>query len=333
MTVAARGGLAAGGPPTRAARWRRKNLTFDKVSFAIVFLGVPLLLYVGLVLSPFVQAFIYSLTSWSGFDTSFSFIGFDNYVRAFNDDVFVKSVLNSVTLGIVVPIVVIALALVIASLVTIGGSSTGPVRGVRFGEFYRVVFFFPYIIPAIATAIMWGFVYNPSGGLLNGVLTALGLHQFDSYAWLGETRTAMPAVMFVMIWASVGFYVVVFVAAIKALPAEIFEAARLDGAGRFRIMTRVTIPMLRGSIRTSVIYTGIFALDAFVFMAGLESSGGPDNSTLVIAQELFKTAFTKGQFGLACAMGVTLAVITLLFAAIVFAIDRLLGGRDEVGGE
>jgi N-acetylglucosamine transport system permease protein len=225
---------------------------------------------------------------------------------------------------------VIALAVVIAALVTIGGSSTGPVRGVRGGEFYRIVFFFPYIIPAIATAIMWGFVYNPSGGLLNGVLTALGLHQFDSYAWLGEVRTAMPAVMFVMIWASVGFYVVVFVAAIKALPAEVFEAARLDGAGRFRILTRVTVPMLRGSIRTSLIYTGIFALDAFVFMAALNAGGGPQNSTLVISQELFKTAFTKGQFGYACAMGVVLAGITLLFAGIVFLIDRLTGGREDV---
>jgi N-acetylglucosamine transport system permease protein len=331
VTLAARGGLAAGGPSSRAARWRRKNLTFDKVSFGLVFLGVPLLLYVALVLSPFVQAVVYSLTSWTGFDSSMTFVGLNNYVRAFNDDIFVKSVMNSVTLALVVPIVVIAAALAIASLVTIGGSSTGPVRGVRGGGFYRIVLFFPYIIPAIAAAIMWGFVYNPSGGLLNGALTALGLRQFDGFPWLGDTRTAMPAVMFVMIWASVGFYVVVFVAAINALPAEVYEAARLDGAGRFRILTRVTIPMLRGSIRTSLIYTGIFALDAFVFMSGLESGGGPDNSTLVIAQELFKTAFTKGQFGLACAMGVTLAAITLLFAGIVFAVDRLLGGRDEIG--
>lgn len=331
MTLAARGGLAAGGPPSRAARWRRKNLTVDKVSFVLVFLGVPLALYIGLVVSPFVQAVVYSLTSWTGFDASFTFIGLNNYLRAFSDDIFVKSLQNSVLLAVVVPVVVIALAIAIASLVTIGGSSTGPVRGIRGGEFYRIVLFFPYIIPAIATAIMWGFVYNPSGGLLNGVLTALGLKQFNSYAWLGETRTAMPAVMFVMIWASVGFYVVVFVAAIKALPAEIFEAARLDGAGRFRIVTRVAVPMLRGSIRTSVIYTGIFALDAFVFMSGLESGGGPDNSTLVISQELFKTAFTKGQFGLACAMGVTLAGITLAFAGIVFGIDRLVGGRDDLG--
>jgi N-acetylglucosamine transport system permease protein len=317
---------AAGGPP-RAARWRRR-LTFDKVSFAVVFLGVPLVLYVGLVLSPFVQAVIYSLTSWTGFDTSMTFVGLANYVKAFNDADFVQAVRNSVTLVVVLPIVVIALALALATLVTIGGSSSGPVRGVRGGEFYRIVLFFPYIIPAIAVGIMWGQIYDPSNGLLNGVLTSLGLKNFASYPWLGDTRTAMIATMFVMTWASVGFYVVIFVAAIKALPAEIFEAARIDGAGRLRIALTVTVPMLRATIRTSIIYTGIFALDAFVFMSALNPGGGPDNSTLVIAQELFKTAFTKGQFGYACAMGVVLAAITLLFAGVVFLVDRLTGGED-----
>ena len=330
MTSIARSVPTAGGP-SRAARWRRKNLTFDKVSFALVFLGAPLVLYVALVLSPFVQAVAYSLTSWTGFDTSMTFIGLQNYVNAFNDATFLISVRNSVTLVLVLPIVVIALALILASLVTIGGASSGPVRGVRGGEFYRIVLFFPYIIPAIAVGIMWGQIYDPSNGLLNGVLTSLGLSGFASYPWLGDTRTAMIATMFVMIWASVGFYMVIFVAAIKALPAEVYEAARLDGAGRARILLQVTIPMLRPTIRTSLIYTGIFALDAFVFMAALNPGGGPANSTLVISQELFKTAFTKGQFGLACAMGVVLAGITLLFAAIVFLVDRLTGGRETQG--
>ena len=328
MTVLTRTAPTTGGP-TRAAR-RRRRLTFDKVSFALVFLGVPLAVYAVLVLSPFVQAVYYSLTSWSGFDSSMTFIGLANYVNAFQDDVFTTSVRNSVTLVLVLPIVIIAIAIALASLVTIGGSSSGPVRGVKGGEFYRVLLFFPYIIPAIAVAIMWGQIYDPSNGLLNGVLTSLGLKGFASYPWLGDARTAMAATMFVMVWASVGFYVVIFVAAIKALPAEIFEAARLDGAGRFRIATRITVPMLRANIRTSLIYTGIFSLDAFVFMSGLNAGGGPQNSTLVISQELFKTAFTKGQFGYACAMGVVLAAITLLFAGVVFLVDRLTGGREDL---
>jgi N-acetylglucosamine transport system permease protein len=330
VTTATRS-LVAAGVPSRGARWRRKHLTFDKVSFAVVFLGLPLVLYVVLVLSPFVQAVVYSLTSWTGFDTSMTFIGLANYLNAFTDPTFLLAVRNSVELVIVLPIVVIALALALASLVTIGGPSNGQVRGVRFGEFYRILLFFPYIIPAIAVGIMFGQVFDPSNGLLNGVLTSIGLKGFASYPWLGDTRTAMVSTMFVMAWSVVGFYMVIFVAAIKALPAEIYEAARIDGAGRFRIAVRITIPMLRSSIRTSLIYTGIFALDAFVFMSALNPGGGPDDSTLVISQELFKTAFTKGQFGLACAMGVVLAAITLLYAAIVFLVDRLTGGRETVG--
>ena len=325
--------LSSTGGPSRAARWRRKNLTIDKISFAAVFLGVPLVVYAVLVLSPFVQAVFYSLTSWSGFDATMPFIGLANYVKAFTDDNFVTSVRNSVTLVLVLPIVIIAIAIALASLVTIGGSSSGPVRGVRGGEFYRILLFFPYIIPAIAVGIMWGQIYDPSNGLLNGILTSVGLQGFASYPWLGDARTAMVATMFVMVWASVGFYVVIFVAAIKALPAEIFDAARLDGAGRFRIATRVTVPMLRSNIRTSLIYTGIFSLDAFVFMSALNAGGGPQNSTLVISQELFKTAFTKGQFGYACAMGVVLAAITLLFAGVVFLVDRLTGGREDLTEE
>jgi N-acetylglucosamine transport system permease protein len=332
VTAVARTLPTAGGP-SRAARWRRKNLTFDKITFAAVFLGIPLVVYAVLVLSPFVQAVYYSLTSWSGFDTNQAFIGLANYARAFQDDVFVQAVRNSVTLVLVLPIVIIALAIALASLVTIGGASNGPVRGVRGGEFYRVLLFFPYIIPAIAVGIMWGQIYDPSNGLLNGILTSIGLGDFKSYPWLGDARTAMAATMFVMVWASVGFYVVIFVAAIKALPAEVFEAARLDGAGRFRIATRITVPMLRANIRTSLIYTGIFSLDAFVFMSALNAGGGPQNSTLVISQELFKTAFTKGQFGYACAMGVVLAAITLLFAGIVFLVDRLTGGAEDLTEE
>lgn len=323
--------LPTAGGPSRAARWRRRNLTPAKASFGLVFLGVPLAVYLLFVVSPFVQAIYYSLTAWSGFSADLPFVGLANYAKAFTDDTFLIAVRNSVTLALVLPVVIILLAVAVASIVTIGGSSSGPVRGVRGGEFYRVLFFFPYIIPAIAAAIMWNQIYQPDGGLLNGLLTGGGLNGFASYPWLGDQRTAIWAVMFVMVWASVGFYVVIFVAAIKALPAETYEAARLDGAGRLRIATSVTVPMIRSNIRTSIIYSGIFALDAFVFMSGLIGGGGPENSTLVIAQQLFTTAFTKGQFGYACAMGVILAAITLLFAGVVFLVDRLTGGDDVIG--
>ncbi|MFT4165144.1 MAG: sugar ABC transporter permease [Microlunatus sp.] len=325
-TTATQPTSGAGVLPTRR---RRGRWTFDKISFLAVFLGLPLVIYLVFVVSPFIQAVYYSLTDWSGFTATQNFIGLKNFQRVFTDDIFMKALRNNVVLAIVLPIVTLTLSFALATLLTVGGTMRGQTRGMRGSGFYRTVSFFPYVIPAIVIAIMWQQIYDPSNGLLNGILTAFGLDVFESFPWLGDERTAMAATIFVIVWSMVGFYMVLFVAAIKDIPAEIFEAARIDGAGRFRIATSITLPLIRDNVQTAWIYLGILALDAFVYMAGLNPGGGPNNSTLVMAQQLFTTAFTRGQFGLACAMGVVLAGITLLFSALVFGVNRLLGGKDE----
>ena len=320
------------GPGHRSrVRRPRRRLTFDRVSFLVVFLGVPLVLFLVFVISPFFQALYFGMTDWTGFTPTMNFVGMANYQKLLGDDIFRKSVVNNLLLAIVVPLVTITVALFFASLVTVAGSSSGNVRGLRGAGFYRVVSFFPYTVPAIVIGIIWSQVYDPSGGILNGLLTAVGLKQFTSFAWLGNPLTAMPASMFVIIWSFVGFYMVLFVAAIKGVPAEIYEAARLDGAGRLRTIWSVTLPLIRDNVQTAYIYLGIAALDAFVYMQALNPFGGPDNSTLVMPQELFNTAFAKGQFGYATAMGVVMAVVTLSFAGVVFAVNWLTGGRDTGG--
>ena len=309
---------------------RRRKLTFDRVSFMLVFLGVPLVIYLVFVVSPFLQAVYYSLTSWSGFTPTQTFVGLDNYTRVLTDSIFLRAMRNNIILVVVLPLVTIVLALALASLLTVGGSSRGQTRGLRGSDFYRVVSFFPYVIPAIVIGIMWSRIYDPSSGILNGLLTGIGIDSAASFPWLGDERTAMPATIFVIVWGFVGFYMVLFVAAIKGIPAEIFEAARIDGAGRLRTAVRITVPLIRDNVQTAYVYMGILALDAFVYMAALNPGGGPDNSTLVMSQQLLSTAFTKGQFGVACAMGVVLAVITLVFSGLVFLVNRLLAGREEV---
>ena len=311
------------------ARPRRRKLTFDRVSFMLVFLGVPLAIYLVFVVSPFLQAVYYSLTSWSGFTPTQTFVGLDNYTRVLTDSIFLRAMRNNIILVVVLPLVTIVLALALASLLTVGGSSRGQTRGLRGSDFYRVVSFFPYVIPAIVIGIMWSRIYDPSSGILNALLTSIGVDSAASFPWLGDERTAMPATIFVIVWGFVGFYMVLFVAAIKGIPAEIFEAARIDGAGRLRTAVSITVPLIRDNVQTAYVYMGILALDAFVYMAALNPGGGPNNSTLVMSQQLLSTAFTKGQFGVACAMGVVLAVITLAFSGLVFTVNRLLGGKEE----
>jgi N-acetylglucosamine transport system permease protein len=322
--------LQAADRGTRApVRRRKRRLTFDRISFLLVFLGLPLAIYVVFVVSPFLQAIYYSLTDWSGFTSTQNFVGIRNYTRVLTDSIFLHAMRNNILLAVVLPLLTIVLALALASLLTVGGSSRGQTRGLRGSEFYRVVSFFPYVIPAIVIGIMWGRIYDPSNGVLNGVLTRLGFDSFASFPWLGDVRTAMGATMFVILWGFVGFYMVLFVAAIKGIPAEIFEAARIDGAGRLRTAVSITVPLIRDNVQTAYVYMGILALDAFVYMAALNPGGGPDNSTLVMSQQLLTTAFTKGQFGVACAMGVVLAAVTLTFSGLVFTVNRLTSGRGE----
>jgi len=320
---------SAGRTARPAGRGRRRRWTFDRVSFFAVFLGLPLVIFIVFVVSPFVQALYYSLTDWSGFSAAMNFIGFENYVKLFHDDTFMLSLRNSIILGLIVPFVTIVLALALATVVTVGGSGTGAVRGLKRSNLYRIVSFFPYAVPAIVIGIIWAQIYDPSRGILNALLTEVGLDRFADYAWLGDSRTAMAASIFVIVWGFVGFYMVLFVAAIRGIEPELFESARIDGASRMRTALSITIPLIRDNIQTAYIYLGIAALDSFVYMAALNPNGGPQNSTLVMSQDLFTTAFSKGQFGYATAMGVMLAVVTLVFAALVFIVNFATGGRDK----
>ncbi|HEX7397610.1 MAG TPA: sugar ABC transporter permease [Propionibacteriaceae bacterium] len=313
----------------RAGRWRR-NLTFDKISLFLVFLGLPLALYITFVVSPLIQAVSYSFTDWSGFTADFKPVGLANYVKILSDDTFQKAMYNNALLAIVVPLIIIVLSLALATLVTVGGASSGQIRGIKGAGFYRVISFFPYAMPAISTGIMWSLIFDPSSGLVNGILTGLGFSNFKSFPWLGNIRTAMPAMMFVIVWGFVGFYMVLFIAAIKGIPAEIFEAAKIDGAGRFRTAISITLPLIRENVQTAYIYLGIMAIDAFVYAQALNPQGGPNNSTLTMSQELLTTAFNKGQFGVACAMGVVMGLMTVLFAAVVFTVNRVSGGKDRI---
>ncbi|HWC22634.1 MAG TPA: sugar ABC transporter permease [Flexivirga sp.] len=304
----------------------------SRIGFLLVTIGLPLVIYIGLVIWPFIQAIYYSLTDWGGFSASMNFIGLDNYTYIFGDDIFRQTLRNNIILAIVVPLLTVVLSFLLATMVTVGGSSTGAVRGLGGSSIYRIVSFFPYTIPAIVIGVIWAQIYDPSKGMLNGVLEhlpfGLGAH-FASFAWLGSVSTAMPASIFVIIWGFVGFYMVLFVAAIKSIPSELYDAARIDGAGRLRSMWSVTLPMVRETVQTAYIYLGVVALDAFVYMAALNPTGGPNNSTYTISQDLYKTAFTQGHFGRASAMGVVLAVLTLAFAGIVFGVNRLIVGREK----
>lgn len=319
--------LVTGGSHPGASRPRR-TLSFDRISFFAVFLILPLTIFAIFVISPFVQSLYYSLTDWGGFSNTLNFVGLRNFERMPADEILMKSVRNSLILALIVPTITLVAAFAIACVVTTGGPSIGTIQGLKGSGFYRVVSFFPYCVPAIVIGIIFAQVYDPNNGLLNGFLNLFGIPDVN---WLGSKTTAMGASIFVIVWSLIGFYTILFVAAIKGIPAETYEAARLDGAGRFTIAMKITLPQILSSVQTAYIYLGLAAIDSFVYMVALNAGGGPDYATLTMSQYLYRVAFTEGKFGYATAIGILLAIVTMLYAGLVFLVFRLLRGKDEGG--
>ncbi|GAA3091772.1 sugar ABC transporter permease [Pseudonocardia yunnanensis] len=293
-----------------------------KYRFIASFLVVPLVLYVVFVVSPYAQAFYISMTDWRGFSGQQNFIGFDNYVELATDGRFWRAMGHNGLLLVVVPLVTIAFALFLAAVTTVAGRPGAVGRGgVRGSRLYQVVFFFPQVVPVVIAGVLFGFFFNPDAGLLNGALRVVGLDGLTR-SWLGDTTFALPSVMAVLIWGAVGFYYVLFSSAMKSVPPDVFEAAVLDGAGRMRTFWSITLPMIWDSVQVSYIYLGIMVLDGFTLLQVMLPDGGPDGSTQVVSQYLYRSAFTDGRFGYASAIGVTLCLVTLLLAVAVLRLTR-----------
>ncbi|MFP8944636.1 carbohydrate ABC transporter permease [Streptomyces fenghuangensis] len=317
-------------PPGRpgAGRGERRvsphHRTYLKYRFIAGFLAVPLVLYGVLVVSPFFQTFYYSLTDWTGLSSDFAFVGLDNFSRLMEDEIFRKALWHNVLLLLVLPVVTLGLGLFFAFMLNVGGRHRRgeAVAGVRGSRFYKIVYFFPQALSIAIVVVLWKYIFNPAGGLLNGILSAVGLGEWQQ-SWLGDPRLAFWCVVVVMVWANVGFYVVLFSAAMGSIPREIYEATLLDGAGRTTTFFRVTLPLMRDTVQTGWVYMGIMALDAFAVVHILTvNAGGPAYSTIVAPVYLYNKAFQDGQAGYATAVAVALLIVTMVFSVAAMAFGR-----------
>jgi N-acetylglucosamine transport system permease protein len=298
-----------------------------KYRFIIGFLAIPVALYAVLVISPFIQDFQISLTDWSGLTPEKHYIGLDNYQKIIHNNLFWKALWHNVLMLLIVPVVTLGLGLFFAFMLNVGGRRKGSasVAGVRGAGFYKIVYFFPQVLSYTVIAILWQQIYNPDpdDGLLNSLLGHIGLGSLQQ-TWLGNPSIALACIMAVMIWANVGFYVVLFSAGMASIPTEIYEAALLDGANRLTTFFRVTLPLLRDTVATGWVYMGIIAMDGFVFVQLMSvNNGGPNEVTDVVPLLLYKTAFRdNSQYGMAAAMGVAMLIVTLVFAVLSLRLSR-----------
>ncbi|SCF04099.1 carbohydrate ABC transporter permease [Micromonospora chokoriensis] len=304
--------------------------------FVTGFLALPLALYLFYVVWPFVQAAGYSLTDWGGYSDTQNFVGLDNYVRLLSDELIRKAFWHNVFFLVTVPLFTIALALFLAFLLNVGGrEDRAGIRGVFGSGIYKIIFFFPQVLSLVVIAVMWQQIYRSDGqGLINGLLIKIGLVDADNpiaFTADPEPFLGVPAVLWwlllIAVWSGAGFYMVLFSAAMQSIPKDIYEAALLDGASRFHTFFKITLPLLRDTVSVAWVYLGFIALDMYALVFVMTpSQGGPNHASEIFASVLNFTAFQKGQFGYACAMGVALAIFTILLAAAQLRITR----RDRI---
>ena len=300
-----------------------------KYPFIVGFLFVPVVLYAVLVIWPYIQTFGYSLTDWSGESQTMHFVGLDNYKALFSDHVFLTALGHNALLLVFLPVVTILLSLFFAFMLNVGGrGGTGGVKGVAGAAFYKVVFFFPQVLSVAILAVLFEAVYrSDGGGLLNGVLIKLGLETAsEPIGWLNDPHTVLWCLLAIMVWQGVGFYLVLFSAAMQSIPKDIFEAALLDGAGRAQTFFRVTMPLLWDSVQTAWVYLAIAAMDFFALVStltpGTAYGGGPNYHSEVLSTYLMRKFLFFGKSGYACAMGVVILFLTLIVSVLALRATR-----------
>jgi len=263
-------------------------------------------------LFPFAFSLYASFTDYSPLASGARFVGFGNYVRALNDPAFWKALGNTLffVVGTIPFTTTLALALALA---------VQPVFRGRTG--FRVGFFLPSVVSVVVLSLVFKGLYAPHG-LLNAVLGALGL---PTPAWLLNPNTALPAIMAMDVWSASGYYMVIFLAGLEAIPRELYDAARLEGAGRWSCLVHITLPLLKPTLLFVVVVNTIRSLQIFAEVFVM-TNGGPLRSTTTVVYYLYEQAFYRFQLGYASAVAYLLFAVTLVLAWMQM---RVLGQRRE----
>jgi ABC-type sugar transport system permease subunit len=299
----------AGGSASVAPRhgWRQDLIGWSFALPFVILFGVFLAL-------PILAAFLFSFTSFGLRDITnpigASVVGVDNYARLLSDAKFWKSLGNTVYFVVVGVPLTLALGLVIANALS---------RGItRFRTAFRVGYYLPVITSIVAIAVVWRFLLNPDFGLINLLLAKVGI---TGPNWLANSALAMPSIIAMAVWRNVGFAMVVFVAGMQAIPSMLYEAASIDGAGRWQSFRYVTLPMLRPTILFMLVITTIGYLQLFE-EPFVMTAGGPLDATLSVTMYMYQQGFQFFHQGYASAIAYVLFVIVAIVAFLQFKFLR-----------
>ncbi|MGX1194744.1 raffinose/stachyose/melibiose transport system permease protein [Metabacillus sp. SLBN-84] len=269
----------------------------------LFFLAPGILVYSIFFIYPTLSAFFYSFTNWDGISPDFDFVGVTNYINlATNDSIFAKALGNNVKFMLFVVVFQTLFSLVFALFL---------IKNTRTNVFFRALFFFPTILSSVSVAFIWSFIYDPNLGLLKTILTGLQL-DFLAQNWLGDEKIAIFSIAVVQVWFHTGQMIIIFVAGLQSIPADLYEVAKIEGASRWQTFKKVTWPLVAPAATIVVAYTTIQSFKAFDLIFAM-TRGGPNYSTEIIATLIYTTAFRSFKFGYASAESVIfMAVIALI---------------------
>lgn len=289
--------------PRRRQRW-----------FLPLFLLPALIPYLVLYIYPVIRAFYVSLFEWSGFTKAMHFVGLANYQHLLRDPTFLQALKHNL-------IAVFGGAVMIGFALLFAVATTDKVRG---SGFFRAVITAPYLLSGVAVAIFWKFVLDSQFGLLNGFLKTVGLDVL-ARPWLGNRALAFPAILAGVIWWWMGLYMLILAAGIRRIPDDLFDAAKVDGATEWQMVTRVTIPLIRDVIVVCALLWIIDALRLFDIV-WVMTKGGPANSTHVLGTYLYSVGFGERaglyQLGRGTAIGVVLFALVFASSAVYLRLTR-----------
>jgi raffinose/stachyose/melibiose transport system permease protein len=277
-----------------------------------LFLLPALVFFLIFVIYPILQSVYYSFFNWKGFGPAVDFVGLDNFINILSDKVFMIALRNG--LFIIVFSLLIQLPLSMALAVLVGRDLPGRV-------IFRTIFFMPYVLSEVITAIMWLFLYNPDPerGFINAVLILFP--GAKAQPWLGNTDTVLLAIFVVLTWKYFGFHMLLYLTGLQNIPTEIEEAGRMDGANSFQNFFYITLPLLSGTIRTSVYLSVLGSVQQFI-LVWIMTKGGPVNASETLATYMYRFGFVRFQLGYGSAVAIYMFLICLIFSLIYLRLSR-----------
>jgi len=287
-------------------RKEAKSLKKNINRTAVLFLLPSCLILLIFTILPSIGALIISFTKWDMI-TPMEYTGLANYEKILQDISFKESLINTFKYVIgFVPINVI-FSLIIALVLT--------EKWLKGKDFFRVVFYIPVIVSAVAVSMIWKWIYNPAYGLLNQII---GLFGFPRQFWIEDSNLAMPSLILMTIWQTFGYNVVLFISGLLSIPDLYYEAAEVDGANKLQRLYKITIPLLAPTTLFVVITTVITSFQVFDQVLVLGDASGPPRALMVVVYYLYKIGFGSFKLGYASTIGIVLFMIILLVSIIQF---------------